>query len=528
MRMILALLIVSTVASAAPKPADVARHFVAGKKLHVELGQPEVTPVGIGWAARFRQTHLGLPVIGADQVVRIDDRGQVLRGAGALFALDGFDVTPRLDANRAIDVALAHGPAARAGAHAALAIDPVAAGGPRLVWAVRPQPIPQLLEKAVYLVDARSGEFLKRIDLLKYGKASVFLANPINTPQPAARDFPAGFDPTSPDGYLEGALLKSYDCIDTGEIKDVDTGGLGSLMVHICTVTPEARSATYDYTGYAPAMEPFAAPFNGCPNAPLKPAATDADSGAPELQPLDEFSEQHMYWHVADGYAFFRGLFTDNGRADFKLRAQPLAIAVNLCTVDFSGGITGNLAGPLIPFDNAFFSPGANNIIAETLIMGQDSIMFGQGSKYDFAYDGDVIKHEFTHAVIDTLGKLTLVGAEDVWGLQDDQGAMNEGLADYFSSVQAGNPTLGEYAGRDIPGSTGAEGAIRDLANSDECGRNRWGEVHQDSQAFSASLWADAPPSPAIRRRPASTPPRPASSIARCWRRWRRSPATWT
>jgi MYXO-CTERM domain-containing protein len=254
-------------------------------------------------------------------------------------------------------------------------------------------------------------------------------------------------------------------------------------------VTPEAKSANYDYTGYSPATEPFAAPFNGCPNAPLKPAATDADSGAAELQPLDEFSEQHMYWHVADGYAFFRGLFTDNGRADFKLRAQPLAIAVNLCTVDFSAGITGNLAGPLIPFDNAFFSPGANNIVAETLIMGQDSIMFGQGTKYDFAYDGDVIKHEFTHAVIDTLGKLTLQGAEDVWGLQDDQGAMNEGLADYFSSVQAGNPTLGEYAGRDIPGGSGNEGAIRDLTNTDECGRDRWGEVHQDSQAFSASLW---------------------------------------
>jgi MYXO-CTERM domain-containing protein len=42
--------------------------------------------------------------------------------------------------------------------------------------------------------------------------------------------------------------------------------------------------------------------------------------------------------------------------------------------------------------------------------------------------------------------------------------------------------------GRNIAGGA-AEGAVRDLTNTDLCGKNRWGEVHQDSQAFSASLW---------------------------------------
>jgi hypothetical protein len=494
MRILVTALLITSTVGAAPQPAEIARkHLAAPGRVRAplaELGQPEVFPAGKGWTARFRQTHLGVPVIGADVVMRIDAAGRVRRQNGTTFALGAVDVTPSLDAATAVEIARKHGARTivnASDARAVLAIDPRAQGGPRLLWAVRPTPVPQILENALYLVDARSGQFLKRIDLLRYGKASVFLYNPVETPAPTTKDIPADFEPTNADGYLEGALLKAYDCLDEGEQKAVP--GLPVGNVHICTVTPTAKSATYDYTGYQPAPEPWAKPYNGCPNAPLNPAATDADSGMAELQPLDAFSEQHMYWHVADAYTFFRGLFTDNQRANFTLRAKPLAIAVNLCTPDFSQGLAGNLTGPLVPFDNAFFSPGAGNIIAETLIMGQDSIMFGQGSKYDFAYDADVIRHEFTHAVIDTLGKLTAVGAEDVWGLQDDQGAMNEGLADYYSSVEVGDPTLGEYAGRNIPGSGAAEGAVRDLTNKDECGKNRWGEVHQDSQAFSASLW---------------------------------------
>src|SRR5256886_6350557 len=46
--------------------------------------------------------------------------------------------------------------------------------------------------------NAKSGQFLKRIDLIKRGKASVFLANPVETPQPAARDFPPASIPPTP------------------------------------------------------------------------------------------------------------------------------------------------------------------------------------------------------------------------------------------------------------------------------------------------------------------------------------------
>jgi MYXO-CTERM domain-containing protein len=472
---------------------EIVKRFLAGVNDLVdaplaELGEPEVLPNGEGVVARFRQLHRGVPVIGGEIVVRVDGQGRVRRLAGRSFALD-VDVRARLSADEAERAARQHGARGTGGVNTvALAIEPNAIGGPRLVWAVRLSPVPEILENAVYLVDAQSGAFLRRIDLLRYARASVFLANPIETPAPTARDFPSPFAPTQPDGYLESALVKGYNCIDKGEVKDLSGAGFGNFQAHICSVTPTAKAPNGDFTTYMPAKEPWAPPMNGCPNAPY---GTDSP---PAKQPLDEFSEQHMYWHVSNTYAFFRSLFDGNGRPDFKLRAQPISVAVNLCTPDFmgAGGFDpSKLTGPLVPFDNAFFSPGANNPISQLLINGQDSMMFGQGSKYDWAYDADVISHEFTHAVIDTLGKLVAGGAEDAWGLQDDQGAMNEGLADYFSSALNGDPKLGEYGGRNIPDTAGggADVAVRDLTNTDLCGANRWGEVHQDSQAFSASLW---------------------------------------
>jgi MYXO-CTERM domain-containing protein len=472
------------------RPDAIASRFVAqhpelaGAALE-SLGEPEVraVPDGRGWVARFRQSVRGVPVIGGGVVLRIDAEGRVRRIAATTEAVDSVDTTPRVVASEALAAAKAHG--ANGVFHPnsmTLAIDPRAALGPRLVWAVRLQPIPQLLENAIYLIDAKSGAFLKRVDLLKYGKANVFKQNPMEESAPEASDFPEGFAPTEAASSggdpkvkkLKSPLLEGLNCID----EDKTTSFMG-INVHICTVTPTAISTDAgDFTNYTPASEPWTAPNNGCPNGPL------AGGGR---QPKDEFAEQHMYWHVANTYAFFRTLFAAAGMPDFTLREKPFPVAVNLCTPDFSGGFQ-NLNGPLVPFDNAFFSPGMNNPISQALIGGRDAIMFGQGTKYDFAYDGDVIAHEFVHAVIDTLGKLQLGGFEDEQGLNDDQGAMNEALADYFSGALGKDAALGEYAGRNIPNG-GAEGAIRDLRNTKQCALDRWGEVHQDSEAFSAGVW---------------------------------------
>jgi hypothetical protein len=465
--------------SRAPATAIAAAYLgKTGAAAH-ELGRAEVAPVGDGVVVRYRQLRAGLPVIGGSVVVRIDARGRVRRVASSLYDVGAVDVHPSLTTAAALAVARTRA-RATAGGQAVLAIAPIAVGGPRLVYAVRFVSVPELLENAIYFVDARDGRFLQRLDLLKFGgMARVFQKNPVetnNTTTTAA--FPDPFTPTdTTNGTLTSLLLQGFDCIDKGEMKTINMGGF-TANVHICSVTQEAKSVTQDFTTYMPETEPAVAPADGCPGK--------------ASQPLDEFSEQHMYWHVANTYAYFRSLFATLGNADFKLRItaqmqKPLPVAVNLCTINLS---TLDFAGPLVPFDNAFFSPGAGNPISDLLIGGQDSIMFGQGSVTDFAYDADVISHEFTHAVIDTLGKLNPGGFEDTQGLNDDPGAMNEGLADFFSSALGGDPLVGEYGGKNIPGNTAAEGAVRDLTNKDLCADDRWGEVHQDSQAFSASLWA--------------------------------------
>src|SRR5689334_6491728 len=101
-------------------------------------------PVGHGWAVRDAQVHQGLPVIGADRVTRLDEDGRVVRTRGRHVDLTGFDVTPQITAARAAEIAGAPGPV-----KTQLAVDPDAAGGPRLVWAVRGTPIPELMENAV-------------------------------------------------------------------------------------------------------------------------------------------------------------------------------------------------------------------------------------------------------------------------------------------------------------------------------------------------------------------------------------------
>ena len=461
-------------------PASIAAAYLQKTRAGYELERAAVVPAGDGVVVRYRQRRGGVQVLGGSVTVRVDGRGVVRRVASSLFDVGAVNVTPAIDRSAAIGAARARARAASDAGQAVLAIAPETVGGARLVYAVRFAPVPQLLENAVYFVDARDGRFLKRLDLLKYaGMARVFQKNPVSAGGTTSTlPFPDPFTPTDTTvGTLTSALVKGYDCVDTGEMKTINMGG-ATANVHICSITQEAKSVTQDFTTYMPETEPLTAPDDGCPGK--------------AAQALDEFSEQHMYWHVATTYAFFRSLFATLGNADFKLRittdmGAPLPVAVNLCTINLS---TFDLAGPLVPFDNAFFSPGAGNVIADLLINGQDSIMFGQGSKTDFAYDGDVIAHEFTHAVIDTLGKLTAPGFEDAQGLNDDPGAMNEGLADYFSSALGGDPLVGEYGGKNIPGSSTAEGAVRDLTNTDLCADDRWGEVHQDSQAFSAALWS--------------------------------------
>src|SRR5262249_46640500 len=114
------------------------------------------------------------------------------------------------------------------------------------------------------------------------------------------------------------------------------------------------------------------------------------------------------------------------------------------------------------------------------------AMFFGQGPNRDYSYDGDVIYHEFTHSVVNVTLKLVGNPHLDEYGVSYSPGAMNEGLADFFSCAIAGDPDVGDYASKDFaPNLT----SIRSLTNPDACPSAVGGEVHQDATMFSASLW---------------------------------------
>src|SRR4029078_1217105 len=74
-------------------------------------------------------------------------------------------------------------------------------------------------------------------------------------------------------------------------------------------------------------------------------------------------------------------------------------------------------------------------------------------------------------------------GSEDTSeGPSVQPSALNEGLADYFSCALHRDPNLAEYGGGEV--------VIRDLAGSETCMADLYGEPHYDSLPFSQALWA--------------------------------------
>jgi len=416
---------------------------------------------------RFEQTHHGLPVIGRGAAVRLTSRGDEI-----LTAIDLEEelpsTTPSLAPSAAASIAarLTTGNVSAADAH--LVVWPLASGGARLAYAVLPQ-IPEGVPLSPrIIVDAHTGKVLQARDMLQFAKASVYRFNPTKTP--AIESLDLALTPVTPVApalpYLNNDFLFSSNCIDRKSVRDLNIQGF-SAKVHVCDVAQVAvANADGDYV-YTP-----------------------TDVAGAIASRSDEFSEVSMYYHSAKAYDFFRQL---QGVPDAQVVVdKPLRVVANL---QIPAGIgAGNLAlaadpnTPLDTFQNAFFSPaggGLGAIFQQLYGFKTGGLWFGQGPQRDYAYDGDVVYHELTHAVVDDTIKLEAWHI-DARGAIDAPGAMNEGLADYFSSAITGDPDVGEYASKDISQSLGV---IRTLANQDKCPTQVIGEVHFDSTLFSGALW---------------------------------------
>ncbi|MBS2024509.1 MAG: hypothetical protein JST92_19080 [Deltaproteobacteria bacterium] len=201
----------------------------------------------------------------------------------------------------------------------------------------------------------------------------------------------------------------------------------------------------------------------------------------------DQMSELQAYYFVDIHSRFMDSL-------DPSFVGLPLIPGFpNAYTSGGAGLIGGGGASAL---DNAFFDP-ANKIM-----------VFGQGSSVDFAYDGEVVFHEMTHAACGAIGDT--IHAPDVLfpvahagGLLVDPLAINEGNADTFSFMEPGvnDPYLAEFDARDeisLLGQTipvGPAGYIRDegpdflktcQGDGNATNPGRSGEAHDDGE-----VWAE-------------------------------------
>jgi MYXO-CTERM domain-containing protein len=420
----------------------------------------------------FEQMHGGLPVIGRGAAVRLSARGEEILTTLDLEA-DLPSVVPSLAPGAAASIAARFAPVALTKDDAHLVVWPLTGGGSRLAYVVLPAIPTGLATAPRIVVDAHTGKVIEARDLVRFAKANMYEFNPAKTPTLAPLDLAL-----TPGATLTNEFVASYNCIDRKSVRALNIQGF-KADVHVCDIDQLATADDGgDFLAYAPSDTP----------------------GAMESR-SDAFSEVSMYYHTAKAYAFFRTL---QGNPDAQVVAdKPLRVVANL---QIPAGISsGNILAaadpntPLESFSNAFFSPAAGGlgaIFQQLYGLKGGGLWFGQGPQRDYAYDGDVVYHEFGHAVVDHSLKL---GAwhVDARGAIDAPGAMNEGLADYFSSAITGDPDIGEYASKDISQNAGV---LRTLANADACPTSIIGEVHFDSTLFSGALWSARTAVPAADR----------------------------
>ncbi|MRG97667.1 M36 family metallopeptidase [Polyangium spumosum] len=400
---------------------------------------------------KMPQMHQGVPVLHRGATVSFDGAG-VARIVAARLAEDlPADVVPALSAEDVVEKASRSAGLDMNAKTAKLVIWP-SGGGNVLAWHFY-APGLTIPYAPVVVVDAQTGDIVARYNAaVSVHQASVFPTNPVKSPdvQPVTLGLPDG------ETKLSGPLVVARNCIDMKTTKTL----MGFITVHTCELlqTSVADPGSLDFT----------------------------DAPAEDTAPEDPFAELHMYAHTEIAYKFFRTF-----RADFKVQEGPIDAVANLrlpqglATFDLQKMADPNL--PLEPFQNAFFSPAdPANPFGQLFGITGGAMMFGQGPIKDYAYDGDVVYHEFTHAVVNATIQLVGTPHRDAFGIVMSPGGMNEGLSDYFSSAITGDPDVGEYAILDADPSSKA---IRSLAAADACPTSIAGQVHQDATLFSAGLW---------------------------------------
>jgi len=298
------------------------------------------------------------------------------------------------------------------------------------------------------VVDAHSGRVLVRFDAAcAAGEVLAYRINPVDTPSLDRLALPL-----SPTGTtLAAPELVARSCVDRGTVKKI-----GSVDLHVCDLEHLASS--------------------------------DGEGNFLIAPPNNAFSETQAYFHAATAAAYFRGL----GLPDVLPRPIDVVAMAQWPPgwLDGSRERLGCATCPLDPMANAFYAPAdpaAPSSVATVFGVDRDAIFLGLGRTRSFAVDGDIVHHEWAHAVTQHTIGLVATPKLDAQGVSFAPAAANEALADTFAAMLAGDSTIGEYAGEE--GAEG-EGTARSLVGEARCPESIVGEVHADSLMLSQALLA--------------------------------------
>ena len=480
------------------------------------LSMLRVLRLGPTTVVRLRQTIEGAPVVGAHLTALLDQDGRIRLMAQSLA--DPSQIGPVLvePQDAAIEAASRVArPAAQPSAdHAALVYIPTV-GGVRPAYAVTFGAVPALLANWYVLIDASTGEVISRFNQVLFDRtALVWPENPTTSElSPVSLDTlvmegqacigETALPPAGPDGEavpdattprLCTERISARTCWDHHETMAVELPMIGLTDLHTCTeyhmVVPNDAPDGNELPEDDDLLNDF---FLDDSRGEL-----DYDYAGDELAGQDLFAEVNVFHHTELMYDYFRAFDPDLFTG---LRLGQLLVSTNwripIDITGFSGGVdlmailaaltaAQDPEGELFPFDNAMYVPSGN--LFGVLDRPLPSLMFFQGNHRDFAYDSDVIYHEFTHAVVGSVvdGIGLGLARRDAQGMHLLSTAMNEAYADFFATAYNGNAEQGEYAmgGPGMPGP-------RDLAARPRhsCPERLSNEEHVDSAPYSEALW---------------------------------------
>jgi hypothetical protein len=129
------------------------------------------------------------------------------------------------------------------------------------------------------------------------------------------------------------------------------------------------------------------------------------------------------------------------------------------------------------PLTNAFYGDFDGDGVRDTAYGISDD-------GYNFAYDSDVVYHEYGHAIVRTIAGSMGMKADEI-GIDWTSGSLNEGTADIFAMALNGDPLLAEYLGQSERWDT----AIRDLEADRRCPEDLQSEVHRNGEILASLGW---------------------------------------